>query len=310
MFNTYSQHENEEKNYHHAQHVCCQNNQVVTRQIEKAKGELEETFGWLISELKNNPSTEKTIIFCQSLKACGDIYDRFSDFLKSKHEVAMYYSKTPQGINDSVLSDLLSVHGNIRLVIGTSAPGMGVNTPNVKNVIIFGVQESIEAYLQAVGRVDRDSSEVLSIMYYHGYHLCHFDPNMRTFVKNKSSCTRGEILQFFNEKVEEPAILHKCCDVCSPKCDCGACLVEIFKVQTNVGSNTSPLERQVTSDVRGTFSAVLQDLECTTKSNISVFGSVCFQDMLTAEIIKDLSEDLEHLFSVDYMLLNLAIFDE
>ena len=87
-------------------------------------------------------------------------------------------------------------------------------------------------------------------------------------------------------------------------------MVEVFKVQTNVGSNTSPLERQVTSDVRGTFSAVLQDLECTTKSNISVFGSVCFQDMLTAETIKDLSEDLEHLFSVDYILLDFAIFDE
>ena len=32
--------------------------------------------------------------------------------------------------------------------------------------------------------------------------------------------------------------------------------------------------------------------------------------MLTAEIIKDLSEDLKHLFSVDYILLNFAIFDE
>ena len=222
----------------------------------------------------------------------------------------MYHSKTPQGIKDSVLSDLLSDHGNIRLVIATSALGMGVNIPNVKKVIIFGVPESMEAYLQAVGRGGRDGSEVLSIMYYHGYHLCHCDPTMRTFVKNKSSCRRGEILQFFNEKVEEPAILHKCCDVCSQKCDCGACPEEIFKVQTNVGSSTSPIERQVTSDERGTFSAVLQDLACTPKSKISVFGSVCFQDMLTAETIKDLSEDLEHLFSVDYILLNFAIFDE
>ena len=49
----------------------------------------------------------------------------------------MYHSKTPQGIKDSVLSDLLSVHGNIRLVIATSAPGMGVNIPKVKKVIIF-----------------------------------------------------------------------------------------------------------------------------------------------------------------------------
>ena len=86
---------------------------------------------------------------------------------------------------------------------------------------------------------------------------------MRTFVKNRSSCRRGEILPFFNKKVEEPAILHKCCDVYSQKCDCGACPEEIFKVKASIGSNTSPLERQVTSDERITFSAVLQDLACT-----------------------------------------------
>lgn len=89
------------------------------------------------------------------------------------------------------------------------------NIPNIKRVVIFGVPENMESYLQAVGRGGRDDSDVLSIMFYHAYHLCHCDPTMRAFVKNKVNCRCGEILQFFNEKIEKPPILHKCCDVCS-----------------------------------------------------------------------------------------------
>ena len=85
--------------------------------VEKAKSELQDTFGWLISDMINNPHAEKTI-FCQSLKACGDIYDTFQHFLPCKSKVAMYHSKTPLDIKENVLSDLMS-DGSIRLVIVT-----------------------------------------------------------------------------------------------------------------------------------------------------------------------------------------------
>ena len=77
----------------------------------------------------------------------------------------MYHSKTPQGIKDSARSDLLSDHGNIRLLIATSVQGMGVNIPIVQKAVIFGVPKSMEAYVQADGRGGRDGSDVLSMMY-------------------------------------------------------------------------------------------------------------------------------------------------
>ena len=122
--------------------------------VEKAKSEPQDTFGWLISDMINNPHAEKTIIFCQSLKACGDIYDTFQHFLPCKSKVAMYHSKSPQDIKDNVLSDLMSPNGSICLVIATSALGMGVNLPNIKGVVMFGVPESMESFHQAVGRVE------------------------------------------------------------------------------------------------------------------------------------------------------------
>ena len=278
--------------------------------VEKAQSELQDTFGWLISDIINNAHAEKTIIFCQSLKACGDIYDTFLHFVTCKSKVAMYHSKTPQDIKDNVLSDLMSPNGNIYLVIATSALGMGVNIPNIRRVVIFGVPESMESYLQAFGRGGRDGSDVLSVMFYHAYHLCHCDTTMRAFVKNKVNCGRGEILQFFNEKIEKPSILHKCCDVCSKQCNCGACPEEMFKICSDLDNCPYTLERKVNTNERDTFTEVLKDLAVTCQANISVFGSVCFHNVLTDAIVSDLAADLEHLFTVDYILQNFPIFNE
>ena len=55
---------------------------------------------------------------------------------------------------------------------------------------------------------------------------------------------------------------------------------------------------------------MLKDLAVTCQANISVFGSACFQDVLTDAIVSGLAADLEHLFTVDYILQNFTIFNE
>ena len=51
--------------------------------------------------------------------------------------VAMYHSKSPDNIKELVFSSLLEVDGKCRVVIGTSALGMGVNIPDVRSIINF-----------------------------------------------------------------------------------------------------------------------------------------------------------------------------
>jgi superfamily II DNA helicase RecQ len=113
----------------------------------------------------------------------------------------------------------MDIHSNITNII-----------PNIiKRVINFGVPENMEDYVQAIGRGDRDGSNVVGIMYYRSYHLARCDPTMRTFVKNKTSCRHDEVVKNFGEKSKKPSILHQCCDICSEKCDCGSCRKEIFR---------------------------------------------------------------------------------
>jgi len=103
--------------------------------------------------------------------------------------------------------------------------------PTSERVVIFGVPENMESYLQAVGRGERNGSDVLSILFYHAYHLYHCDPTMRAFVKTKLNVGMWKqfLKQFFNEKIQKPSILHKGCDVCGKQCDCGAYPKEMLK---------------------------------------------------------------------------------
>jgi len=45
--------------------------------VEKAKSELQDSFGWLFKDMVNDVHPKKTIIFCQSLKIYGDNYESF-----------------------------------------------------------------------------------------------------------------------------------------------------------------------------------------------------------------------------------------
>jgi superfamily II DNA helicase RecQ len=78
--------------------------------------------------------------------------------------MAMYHAQTPQRIKDKVLSDIVNCDSQIRLVIATSALGMGVNIPDIYRVIHYGIPEDIESYVQAVGRGGRDGNRVISVL--------------------------------------------------------------------------------------------------------------------------------------------------
>ena len=52
---------------------------------------------------------------------------------------AMYHSKTPQTIQEKVLDPLGEKDGLVRIVFATNALGMGVNIPNIRRVVHYGI---------------------------------------------------------------------------------------------------------------------------------------------------------------------------
>ena len=285
--------------------------------VEKAKNEeIGETLSWLLHDLNLFcGDMDKTVIFCCSIKECGEIYETFLYNLSDAQQshFAMYHAKTPQRIKDLVLKDFLNPDGAIRLVIATSALGMGVNIPNIRRIINYGIPKDMESYVQGVGRGGRDGGNVMAIMYYKPYHLCHIDKVMRMFVKDQVKCRRSYILEFFGEKSNKTLTYsHECCDICTRSCNCSLCPKEVYKYKcSEISENGSHgLMRNVTPEEKETFVEVLYDLNEENKKCASVLGSSSLGNTIDNAVIKDISDDLKHVFTADYLMDNFPVFNE
>ena len=225
-------------------------------------------------------------------------------------------SKTPERIKKQVLSDIV-VDRNLRIVIATSALGMGINIPDIQRVIHYGAPQDLESYVQAVGRGRRNGCNVLAILYYKNYHLRHCDEKMRAFIKIRVQCRRLEVLKYFKEKQKKSLLLlmHNCCDICSSECVCGLCPVDVHRGTENTNASAHPcdnrkeqsLTRCVSSEERQTFVDVLKDIQ--QGGNAAVFGTTFLKNILQDSVINELGNDLEHLFSVKYVTGNFPILD-
>ena len=165
----------------------------ISYHVEKAK-ELDEIFQWIL-DLFSSSVTEipKTIIYCRSLKDCGEIYSLFVEVATNSQApvVTMYHGKTPEQIKQKVLSSLLEEYGDCRIVIATSALGMGVNIPNIRQIIHYGAPSDLESYVQDVGGGGRNGQPCKAILYCRPFHLAHCDEHMRNYLKTQTKSAEG-----------------------------------------------------------------------------------------------------------------------
>ena len=144
--------------------------------------ELETTFSWLTEELKTQKNrTRKTIIYCQSINACGELYSMMDSVLDGDaiSNITMFHSKTPEALKTKVLDNFVPMDGPVRVVVATKALGMGVNIPNMERVCHFGIPDTMEEYVQEIGRAGRDGRKSHGILYFKSYHLAHCDDSMK-----------------------------------------------------------------------------------------------------------------------------------
>ena len=87
--------------------------------------------------------------------------------------IAMFHSKTPEALKTKVLDNFVPMDGPVRVVVATTALGMGVNIPNVERVCHFGIPDTVEEYVQEIGRAGRDGRKSHGILYFKSYHLAH-----------------------------------------------------------------------------------------------------------------------------------------
>ena len=183
-------------------------------------------FSWLIDELRDQGSeTEKIIIFSKTHSSSRDLHRIITKQLPKdkKHLVALFSSVTSDKRKKIILDDFTKEHSLIRILMATSAFGMGINVKGLHTVINYGASRTIDDYFQESGRVGRDGSQSYSIILNYAGNLGKgkTEDDMRNYLKDNETCRRQTLLNHYGQSTGNEVEKHFCCDTCAASCACG-----------------------------------------------------------------------------------------
>ena len=145
----------------------------------KKKPPMEEFVHELADSLCNLKTFMPRIIIRRYME-CAQMYQLFHHYLGKdftvpsgiSHGIAkcrlvdMYCKCTEPDVKESIVRAFSLPNGNLRIVIATIAFGMGLDCPNVRQVIHWGPSHDIESYVQETGRGGRDGFLSCALLFY------------------------------------------------------------------------------------------------------------------------------------------------
>ncbi|XP_061170547.1 ATP-dependent DNA helicase RecQ-like [Saccostrea echinata] len=167
------------------------NNIKLFLQCVKYNTPLENTFFFLILMLKEKRELcDRNLIFCPAIRTCSKLYTMFRIMFKENvkliDHIEMYHSKTTDDVKQLVKEDMSKENGKIRILIATSAAGMGVNFKGVKYTINYGCPRDMDTFVQQYGRAGRDGGSAMSLLIYTKRDIKCIDDDMKLYVKNET----------------------------------------------------------------------------------------------------------------------------
>ena len=121
----------------------------------------------------------KTVIFCRQYKDCAALYHLLCRYL-GKHitypsgypvllrfaMVNIYTRACTVNNREEILTRFCNSTGVLRIVIATTAFGMGIDCSDIRTVYHWSPPSTTEEYAQETGRAGRDSHHSKAIMFY------------------------------------------------------------------------------------------------------------------------------------------------
>lgn len=211
------------------------NRENIKYTVCRTENTIDSALFWLVEALNaQKENIPRMIIYCNSIKDVGNVYNFLSGEVESSSSlIDMFHSETPDDKKHAILS-ALRVKNDLRVVIATSALGMGVDVFDCNYILLYGPPKTIIDLVQETGRCGRDGTKSLAVIFCNQYQLCHIDEDVKNVVKT-TKCRRLSILKHFLsakelDNIEKHMNKHTCCDLCSKLCACGECFLPLEKM--------------------------------------------------------------------------------
>ena len=157
-----------------------------------------------------------TIVYIP-LKLCGFAYKLFEHILGDKQYFpsgsskisasrmfAQFHAAQTSQVKDKILKQLCSRESNIRIVFATIAIEMGVDIPDILQIIHVGPPCTVKAYFQETGRAGRDRKPSSACLYYNnrdtGKNRVGMQDDMREYCISDDMCLRKLLLKSLDFK--------------------------------------------------------------------------------------------------------------
>ena len=127
----------------------------------------------------------------------------------------MYYSESASSVKTAVSESLLDLNGVVRRVFATQSLGMGIDCPNIREVIHWGVPCSLEDHYREIRRAGRDGLTARATLLYAVHQLRETFHNKSVIdCCNSQGCYRKVILGYFCV-LDELGPASVCCSCCA-----------------------------------------------------------------------------------------------
>ena len=176
---------------------------------------------------KSRQNYAKTIVFCNSYNDCSNLYAMIVQCLGKEKTVppgypnlleyrmlTMFTRASTDNMKEEIMSLFAQKETTLRVIIATAAFGMGVDIPDVHQIIHWGPPSTIEQYMQEIGRAGRDEGDSIAILIDKKNRFT--TSSMKSYVKNEKECRRLNLYKHFIKYVHsDSCVKFKCCDICA-----------------------------------------------------------------------------------------------
>ena len=131
-------------------------------------------------------------------------------------------SENTEDLKKKIIENFVNKDTATRVIICTEAFGMGLECPNIRQVIHYGYPPTVESYIQETGLAARDGNQSRAILINQA--ASHTSKDMLGY-RHKNSCSRKYLFEIC---LGVPYIITetpcRCCSYCAELCRCDQCV--------------------------------------------------------------------------------------